>query len=118
MTTHEGTIGVRRRLAGLLATVTPLVVAAASPQAVAAESSDGGRHHLRAVVTFEVANPADGTVLRGHFYLPDTLPDHLLGTVLRPDGPGPPRQGGGRRVPADAADRCMTCTAVPGEEAP
>lgn len=42
---------------------------------------DPDRHHLREVVPFEATNP-DGTVLRGHVYLPDTPPGEPVATVL------------------------------------
>jgi predicted acyl esterase len=59
---------------GLLAA--GLVVAAPS------EAAKPTRYHVAKVVPFAVTNPQDGTVVRGHVYLPDTKPGKPIGTVL------------------------------------
>jgi putative CocE/NonD family hydrolase len=67
----------------LLTAVALVLVMVSGTTAGAAEMSAGSsRHHLREVVPFEVTNPNDGTVLRGHVYLPDTPPGERVGTVL------------------------------------
>lgn len=79
------TTSARRPFAYLLlaATILASSLDGSSLPAAAAEAPSGGdRHYLRSVEPFEVTNPDDGTVLRGHVYLPDTPPGERVGTVL------------------------------------
>lgn len=64
------------RLIGVLAAVALLA------PAVPSRAAQSHRHHVRKVVPFSVTNPKDGTVVRGHVYLPDTPSGKPVGTVL------------------------------------
>jgi predicted acyl esterase len=52
------------------------------PASAGQGEAPASRHLVKQVVPFEVTNPADGTVVRGTVYLPDTSSGEPVGTVL------------------------------------